>query len=134
MISMCDYDCVDFEFEGCPLEAITIMRELDQFPSLQLGHLIIKMNLEIVYFNFQIPFNPSHNTNEQSDQFKGSVFTCNRGHLNSSSDSSYGASSSHPHGTPYGLPNGTPYGTPVKNRICSFCNGCFIHSTQLKHF
>jgi hypothetical protein len=64
---MCDYDCADFEFEGCPLEAIVMMRELDQCPSLRLGHLIIKMHLEIVSFNYQMPFNPSHNTTEQSD-------------------------------------------------------------------
>jgi hypothetical protein len=44
---MCDYDYADFEFEGCPLEVNVMMRELDQCPSLRLGHLIIKMNLEM---------------------------------------------------------------------------------------
>jgi hypothetical protein len=63
-ISMCDNDCTDFEFEGCHLEEIVIMRELDQCPSLRLGHLIIKIHLDIVQFKYQIPFNPSHITNK----------------------------------------------------------------------
>jgi hypothetical protein len=45
---MCDYDYVNFKFEGCPLEEIVMMRELDQCPSLLLEHLIIKMHLETV--------------------------------------------------------------------------------------
>jgi hypothetical protein len=42
---MSEYDCADFEFEECPLEAIVMMRELDQCQSFRLGNLIIKMYL-----------------------------------------------------------------------------------------
>jgi hypothetical protein len=54
-----------------------------------------------------LPVNRHINSNDP-------FFTCNRGHLqyvHTSSDPSYGASSSRPDGTPSGLPNGTPYGT-----------------------
>jgi hypothetical protein len=40
---MCEHECTDFEFEEHILEAIVMMKELDQCPSLRLGHLIIKM-------------------------------------------------------------------------------------------
>jgi hypothetical protein len=64
---MCDYDCANFEFKGCPLKEIIMIKYLDQCPSLRLGILIIKMYLDIVSFKYQIPFNPSHHTIEQSD-------------------------------------------------------------------
>jgi hypothetical protein len=40
---MCEHECTNFEFEEHRLEAIVMMKELDQCPSLRLGHLIIKM-------------------------------------------------------------------------------------------
>jgi hypothetical protein len=40
---MCACECADFEFEEYILEEIIMMKDLDQFPSLQLGNLIIKM-------------------------------------------------------------------------------------------
>jgi hypothetical protein len=64
---MCEYDCVDFKFEGYVLEGIVMMRGLDQFPSLRLGHLIIKMYLDIVSCNYQILFNPSYHATGHSN-------------------------------------------------------------------